>query len=177
MIMNRKKSVLAAVVCVAAVVTVVLMCGYVRHYTGEEAGYRKIAEELYNFEQALKKEDARWEMDSVSIVTPYTYMAGDGSTIVYYLCNTSYPGNEIPNYTGLNSDALEQIIDFADIENRRACKVNGLEAFQCEIGERTYLCWTITPAVSCVLEYTAGCVSEEDIIEMAESVQLPDNIE
>ena len=51
MIMNRKKSVLAAVVCVAAVVTVVLMCGYVRHYTGEEAGYRKIAEELYNFEQ------------------------------------------------------------------------------------------------------------------------------
>lgn len=33
-----------------------------------------------------------------------------------------------------------------------------------------YLCWTISPTYSCVLEYTAGSISEADIFHMAESV-------
>lgn len=34
----------------------------------------------------------------------------------------------------------------------------------------TYLCWTVSPKYSCVMEYTAGTVTEEDVFRMAESV-------
>ena len=37
----------------------------------------------------------------------------------------------------------------------------------------TYLCWTISPTYSCVLEYTAESASEADILRMAESVGEP----
>ena len=39
-----------------------------------------------------------------------------------------------------------------------------------ELGDKTYLCWTISPKYSCVIEYPTGTVVEEDIIRMAESV-------
>ena len=28
--------------------------------------------------------------------------------------------------------------------------------FRCEIDERSYLCWTISPEISCVIEYFAN---------------------
>jgi len=56
------------------------------------------------------------------------------------------------------------------LENRRDCEVNGLEAVIGELDGLTYLCWTISPTYSCVLEYTAGSIPEADIFRMAESV-------
>ena len=75
--------------------------------------------------------------------------------------------------TELNTDAIGMVIDFAKIENRRSCKVNEYDAFQCEMGERSYLCWTISPEISYIIEYGADTIGEKDIFKMAESVQLP----
>ena len=50
---------------------------------------------------------------------------------------------------------------------------NEYDAFQCEMGERSYLRWTISPEISCVIEYNADVNDEADIFQMAESVQLP----
>ena len=86
----------------------------------------------------------------------------------------TYMSNQSGGYTGLNTDALSMVIDFAQIRNRRECKVNEYDAFQCEIDDRTYLCWTISPKISCVIEYQADAVEEADIFRMAESVLLPD---
>ena len=63
------------------------------------------------------------------------------------------------------------VIDFAQIKNRRDCKVNEYDAFLCEMGERSCLCWTISPEISCVIEYSADAIAETDIFRMAESVQ------
>ena len=67
-------------------------------------------------------------------------------------------------------DAIGLVIDISQIENKRKCTVNGYDAFQCEIGDRTYLCWTLSPEISCVIEYDAAVTSEDDILRMAESV-------
>lgn len=42
------------------------------------------------------------------------------------------------------------------------------------MGERSYLCWTISPEISCVIEYRADVNDNADILRMAESIQLPD---
>ncbi len=173
---KRMQMVLTVGICAFVLLGACLLVA-IRHHTGKAVVYKDAAEIISHFKQAIKEENAEAERTGEFHVEPISYLCADGSTIDFYCCHTTYYTDPAPVYSGLDMCAFELMIDFPAIANRRACKVNGLEAFQCEIGERTYLCWTITPAVSCVLEYTAGCVSEEDIFRMAESVQLPDNIE
>lgn len=77
-------------------------------------------------------------------------------------------------YFGLNQPALEQVVNIDALDNCRDCEVNGLEAVVGELDGKTYLCWTISPTYSCVLEYTAGTIPEADIFRMAESVGEPE---
>ena len=131
----------------------------------------KLAEQIYKMENALKEVDEDYVCKSLSKVTPFSYTDSAGNIITYYCCQTSYLSDESGEYTGLNTDAIGMVIDFAQIKNRRECKVNEYDAFQCEIGERSYLCWTISPEISCVIEYSDAVVEETDIFRMAESVQ------
>jgi len=133
----------------------------------------KLAEQIYKMENALKEVDEDYACKSLSKVTPFSYTDSEGNTITYYCCQTTYISDESGEYTGLNTDAISMVIDFAQIKNRRDCKVNAYDAFQCEMGERSYLCWTISPEISCVIEYSTDVTDEADIHRMAESVLLP----
>ena len=133
----------------------------------------KLAQQIYNMENALKEVDEDYACKSLSKVTPFSYTDSEGNIITYYCCQTTYVSNESGEDTGLNTDAIGMVIDFAQIKNRQDCKVNEYNAFQCEMGERSYLCWTISPEISCVIEYSADVNNEADILRMAESVQVP----
>lgn len=149
----------------------------IRHYAGKTVVYKDAAEIICHFEQAIKEVNAEAEKTGEFRAEPISYLCADGSTIHYYCCHTTYFTDPAPEYSGLDMSAFELMIDYPAIENRRSCEVNGLEAFQCKIGERAYLCWTISPTMSCVIEYAAGSISDEDIFQMAEIVQEPDNKE
>ena len=114
--------------------------------------------------------DQDYECQSVSKVTPFTYTDSEGNTIVYYCCQTAYVSNESGEYTGLNLDTIGLVIDVSQIENKSDCTVNEYDAFQCEIGNRTYLCWTFSSQISCVIEYNADTTAAQNIFRMAESV-------
>ena len=116
---------------------------------------------------------AQYERKSLSKVTPFSYTDSEGNIITYYCCQTTYLSDEYGEDTGLNTDAIGMVIDFTQIQNRRDCSVNAYAAFRCEMGERSYLCWTISPEISCVIEYNADVNDEADIFRMAESVQQP----
>ena len=131
----------------------------------------QIVNEIYKVENALKEVDEGYECQSVSKVTPFTYTDSEGNIIVYYCCQTAYLKNESGEFAGLNMDAIGMVVDPELIENERDCTVNEYAAFQCEIGDRTYLCWTLSPKISCVIEYSKGTVEEASIFRMAESVE------
>ena len=133
----------------------------------------KLAEQIYKMENALKEVDEDYEYKSLSKVTPFSYTDSAGNIITYYCCQTTYLSDEYREDTGLNTDAIGMVIDFDQIQNRRDCKVNAYDAFRCEIGEHSYLCWAISPEISCVIEYSADVIGEADIFRMAESVQVP----
>lgn len=132
------------------------------------------AEILSDLEQALECSGGTWERQSVTTVTHLTYSDPAGNTIVYYCCQTAYFTEDVPENTGLDTDTLGLVIDLAAAENKRDCTVGSQEAVQCEQNGRTFLCWTLSPAVSCVIEYTAETAAEADIFRMAESIQLPE---
>lgn len=106
----------------------------------------------------------------MSQVTPYCYQNPDGTTIIYYCCTTTYLNEEPTELVGLNKTALNQVVDIDALENRRDCQVNDRQAVIGEMDGQTYLCWTLSPKYSCVIEYTAETVTEDDIFQMAESV-------
>ena len=133
----------------------------------------KLAEQIYNMENALKEMDEDYACKSLTKVTPFSYTDSEGNIITYYCCQTTYLADEYGENIGLNTDAIGMVIDFTQIQNRRDCTVNEYDAFRCEIGEHSYLCWTISPEISCVIEYSADVIGEADIFRMAESVQVP----
>lgn len=171
--MKRKKIALAAGICAAVVFVGVCLWGFIWHHTDKAVVYKDAAEIICHFEQAIKEVNAEAEKTGVFRREPISYLCADGSTIDYYFCQTTYYVDPAPQYSGLDMSAFELLIEYPAIENRRPCEVNGLEAFQCEIGERTYLCWTLSSTMSCVIEYTAGSIPDEEIFRMAEIVQEP----
>jgi len=163
--------------CTGIVVLIVLVvcgvCRYIKVRNSQTDSNWKLAQQIYNMENALKEVDEDYDCKSVSKVTPFTYTDSEGNSIVYYCCQTTYIEDEYGETTGLNTDAIGMVIDFAQIQNRRDCRVNGYDAFRCEMGEHSYLCWTISPEISCVIEYSADVNDEADIFRMAESVKVP----
>jgi len=163
--------------CTGIVVLIVLVvcgvCRYIKVRNSQTDSNWKLAQQIYNMENTLKEVDEDYECQSISKVTPFTYTDSKGNKIVYYCCQTTYVSDEYGEDTRLNTDAIGMVIDFTQIQNRRECKVNAYDAFQCEIDDRSYLCWTISAEISCVIEYSADVNDEADIFRMAESVKVP----
>ncbi len=169
----KKKLLWCAGIVVLVAVIILGVWRYIEARNRQTDSNWKLAEHIYNIENALKEVDEDYECKSLSKVTPYTYAASSGNTITYYCCQTTYISDEYGKDTGLNADAIGMVIDFAKVENKQQCKVNKYDAFQCEIKKCSYLCWTISPEISCVIEYSADTIDEADIFRMAESIQLP----
>ena len=160
--------------CTGIVVLIVLVvcgvCRYIKVRNSQTDSNWKLAQQIYNMENTLKEVDEDYECQSISKVTPFTYTDSEGNTIVYYCIQTAYLENESGDDTGLDMNAIGMVIDADQIETRRKCMVNEYNAFLCEIGDRSYLCWTLSHETSCVIAYQADAVHESDIVRMAESV-------
>ena len=170
----KKKIIVGIAVCAALVIVIAGIVYGIKIYQREQDPNWQIAKKLYNVESALQEIAESWELQTLTQVTPYCYQDPDGDTITYYCCITTYVDDEPAESFGLNKTALKQVVDTDVFENRRDCEVNGLEAVMGELDGKTYLCWTISPTYSCVLEYTAESASEADILRMAESVGEPE---
>ena len=166
----KKKILWIAGILVVVLVLIVGIVRYIEVQKRENDPNWQIAKEIYRVENALKEVDTDYECQSVTKVTPFPYTDSEGNTIVYYCIQTAYLENESGDDTGLDMNAIGMVIDADQIETRRKCMVNEYNAFLCEIGDRSYLCWTLSHETSCVIAYQADAVHESDIVRMAESV-------
>lgn len=112
----------------------------------------------------------KWKRQTVTKVSDLVYSDDKGNTIVYHVCTTTYYEADSAKQTGLNTDAISAVINPHEAESCRECTVSGLPAAIYQKDGRAYLCWTIMPELSCVLEYDPAVESEEDMLRMAESV-------
>ena len=170
----KKKIIMGITVCFALAVIVTGALWGIKIYQREQDPNWQIVKKLYNVESALQEIDESWALQSLTQVTPYCYQNPDGDTITYYCCITTYVEDKPDVSFGLNKTALEQVVDIDALVNSRDCEVNGMEAVIGELDGQTYLCRTISPTYSCVMEYKARIISEADIFRMAESVGEPE---
>lgn len=170
--MNTKKILLVTLICIMAIATAMEIVWGIRIYQSEQYPYWQAAKEIYKVQTALQEVDEDWKLESLSEVRPFVIKGPNNVSINYYCCITSYLNEEPAETDGLNKAALDLMIDIDTLENRNDCKIGGWEGVQGELEGLTYLCWTVSPKYSCVMEYTAGTVTEEDIFHMAKSVRL-----
>ena len=122
---------------------------------------------LSRVENALGDE---WKKQTATKVSDLVYSDNEGNTIIYHVCTTTYYEANTAEQTGLNTEAIASVIDPTEAESCRECTVSGLPAAIYQKGGRAYLCWTIIPELSCVIEYDPAVESEEDMLRMADSV-------
>ena len=168
----KKRFLVITGICIMCLVLIVGIARYTATRKQESDPNWQIAKEIYKVENALQEMDEDYKCQSVSKVTPFTYTDSEGNTIIYYCIQTAYLKNKSGDDTGLDVDAIGMVIDPELMENTRECKVNEYDAFLCEQGNRSYLCWTTSPEISCVIEYSKGAVEEASIFRMAESVPM-----
>ena len=99
-----------------------------------------------------------------------TYADAEGNTIVYYVLRTIYRNTEPPTVEGLDRHAIRTIFNPETAQTSEPLEIRGLPGMRCTLGERTYLCWTASAEYSFVLEYDAAVTPEQEILDMAESV-------
>lgn len=127
---------------------------------------------LNRVENALGDE---WKKQTVTKVSDLVYSDDEGNTIVYHICTTTYYEADAAEQSGLNIDAISAIIPPDKAESNRECTVSKLPAAIYQKDGRAYLCWTIIPELSCVLEYDPAVQSEDDMLRMAESIPANQN--
>lgn len=121
-------------------------------------------------EEAMQEVDPYFKSLGYTEVTKISYEIEGGGDIQYYYCKTTY-FDEIPELTGVHLEAIRAVIDPDTAEDSRDSKVLDYDAIIYTLEGREYLCWSLSPEDSCVLEYTPGTISEDDLWMMAESVQ------
>lgn len=159
--MKKKMWLIIAAVCMLLILVVVII--FVNRPTPQD----KIMDMLNRVENALGDE---WEKQTVTEVSDLVYSDDEGNTIIYHVCVTTYYGVDATEQTGLNTDAISAVISPDTAESFRECNVSNLPAAIYQNDGRAFLCWTIMPELSCVIEYDPTVESDEDMLRMAESV-------
>ena len=159
--MKKKTWLIIAAVCMLLVLAVAII--FVIRPTPQD----EMMDMLNRMENALGDE---WEKQTVTEVSDLVYSDEEGNTIIYHVCVTEYYGVDAAKQTGLNTDAISAVISPDTAEGFRECNVSNLPAAIYQKDGRAYLCWTIMPELSCVIEYDPATESEEDMLRMAESV-------
>lgn len=98
----------------------------------------------------------------------------DGMAITpdnYHILKTTYYEADPSEITGLNVDALGVLINPDSANRCKEMKIKNWDAALYEFDEHSYLCWTDTPEISYVLEYSPEAVPDEEIVKMAESAE------
>ena len=127
-------------------------------------------ENAKRIESAMQEVDPDFKSLGYTEVTNISYAMEGGGDIQYYFCKTTY-FDEILELTGVHLEAIRDVIDPDMAEDSRESKVLDYDAIIYTLNGREYLCWSLSPEDSCVLEYTPGTISEDDLWLMAESVQ------
>ena len=72
-------------------------------------------------------------------------------------------------------DALGVLFNPESANTCKEMKIKNWDAALYEFDELSYLCWTDTPEASYVLEYNPDVISDEEILKMAESAEVPED--
>lgn len=154
------------------IIPLVLLAGLIAAVFALRLGHgeKRITDEFEaaagRLEEALGDE---WEKQKEVRIQPMTYSDGTGETITHYIIQTTFYGEEPDDMEGVDP-VVEEVVDMESVESQKNCTVSGRAALLCTGEDYAYLCWTISPQCSMVIEYNPAAIPEDEVFKMAESV-------
>lgn len=166
--MNRKKTFF--IVLVIAVVA----AGAIFALAPQKEKEMNPEEFLERFEKAAEEvlgEDIQ-QVSKTELVATLTYghETDKDNNIYYRILKTTYSEAGDPSsVTGLNTDALNVLFPVDMMDSCEEMMIQDWHGALYKKDDTAYLCWTVDPEVSYVLEYTPSKMPDSEIIKMAES--------
>ena len=166
--MNRKKTFF--IVLVIAVVAV----GAIFALTSQKEKEMNPEEFLERFEKAAEEvlgEDIQQVSKTELLATlTYGHETDKDNNIYYRILKTTYgEAGDPSSVTGLNTDALNVLFPVDMMDSCEEMMIQEWHGALYKKDDTAYLCWTVDPEVSYVLEYTPSKMPDSEIIKMAES--------
>ena len=164
-----KKKLLTILCCVFVVAVAVTALATAKAFAeAEKTEAEKMREMADRVEDAILSVDDSYKKQVEVVTYPLTYQDANGNTIVFTQCHTKYFDANPAEVNGLHIESIESVVTMPDeYEN---CTVGDMVGAWFEKDDRAFLCWTISPEISCVIEYSPESVAKTDIFRMAESV-------
>lgn len=167
--MSKKKLLIILPLCVLIVIVALSVIAAVSVGADDEINdAEKIQEMADRVENAIMSVDDSYKKQIEIVTFPMTYTDADGNTLVFTQSHTKYFEADPAEITGLHIESIEAVVKLP--EEYRDCTVGDMSAAWFEKDDRAFLCWTMSPEVSCVIEYSSSSITEADVFKMAESV-------
>lgn len=154
-----------------ALVGCVLLCGCGKaSATNEKTEQEEMVENIERAMYEVLGDDLK-KMSEHELVATMTYgkKDGTGDGILYHMIKSTYFEADPTEVTGFNADAIGVLFDPEGTDSCEEMKINEWAACRYRLNGKSFLCFTVDPEMTYVLEYNAEEVADDEILKMAES--------
>lgn len=166
--MNKKK------ILLIVFVIVVVAVGIVAAVVSQKEKEMDPKEFLERFEQAaedvLGEDIQQISKTELAATLAYSHETDKDNNIYYRILKTTYgEAGDPSSVIGLNTDALNVLFPVDYMDSCEEMMIQDWHGALYKKDDTAYLCWTVDPEISYVLEYTPSKMPDFEIIKMAES--------
>ena len=167
--MNKKK---IALIILSVVIVSVGIIVAVRIQKEKEMDFGEFSE---RFEQAAEEvlgEDVK-KISKTELSATLTYgdKTDEDNNIYYHILKTTFYEGDPAEITGLHTEALGVLFPVDSMDSCEEMMIQDWYGALYKKDDTAYLCWTYSPEVTYVLEYTPSKIDDSEIIKMAESAE------
>ena len=167
--MNKKK---IALIILSVVIVSVGIIVAVRIQKEKEMDFGEFSE---RFEQAAEEvlgEDVK-KISKTELAATLTYgdKTDEDNNIYYHILKTTFYEGDPAEITGLHTKALGVLFPVDSMDSCEEMMIQDWYGALYKKDDTAYLCWTYSPEVTYVLEYTPSKIDDSEIIKMAESAK------
>ena len=167
--MNKKK---IALIILSVVIVSVGIIVAVRIQKEKEMDFGEFSE---RFEQAAEEvlgEDVK-KISKTELAATLTYgdKTDEDNNIYYHILKTTFYEGDPAEITGLHTEALGVLFPVDSMDSCEEMMIQDCYGALYKKDDTAYLCWTYSPEVTYVLEYTPSKIDDSEIIKMAESAE------
>ena len=167
--MNKKK---IALIILSVVIVSVGIIVAVMTQKEKEMDFGEFSE---RFEQAAEEvlgEDVK-KISKTELAATLTYgdKTDEDNNIYYHILKTTFYEGDPAEITGLHTEALGVLFPVDSMDSCEEMMIQDWYGALYKKDDTAYLCWTYSPEVTYVLEYTPSKIDDSEIIKMAESAE------
>ena len=169
--MNKKKriAILFAVILVVAVGIIIAVTSHQK----KEMDFDEFADRFEKSAEEVLGEDVK-KVTKTELAATLTYgdQADKDRTIYYRILKTTFYDGDPAEITGLHTEDLGVLFPVDSMDSCEEIMIQDWPGALYKKDDTAFLCWTYSPEITYVLEYTSSKIDDFEIIKMAESAEL-----